>query len=229
MPGVKLFQRIGIGCVAVAASLFVVPSAGAKAIPKSHSYEIKSAFLKVNDVASETTNFGASWNGSGHHLESLQEPAGQGQDDLPLLPVGLIAGKKNSVTVLTDQIRDGNETLIDAAGMKDECSGEWEEQTDNSFSVAIKESGKKINSKWEFPTGVASENCGFLYDQFKSPFKVNGSDAGEIGDKRITLSANGTKAETETTSTFTIEQTITYKGKVVLEKVKTQGPSFPGG
>lgn len=207
-----------IACAAMAGLLPLGPWAGTAVAAKPVPYKVVDAERNVSDVANETTTYGASWNGNGHRHDTLQAP----DPELPPLPYALTPGKKNTVQVTTDVLMDGDETLINAEGQKEECSGTWEEESEDTFTVKVSADGKRAT--WEMITDIASRNCGFLYDQFPDPFKVKGSVNGQIGDDRVVLKVGGNKQETEQTSIYTITQNVKWDGRVVLKRLKQQSP-----
>jgi hypothetical protein len=213
-------------CLGLFALLALAP-ASADAIPKYSAYRVSQARFDVQETQKYTSTYKASWAGDGHQHETQQAE----DPELPALPLP-IAASGGTVQVHTDRLRDGDETLIDAEGKKEDCSGVWEEEEDGVFSVRIKPKGQgKVQASWEIPTGISSRSCGSQYDLMPSPLIVKSTVNGEIGGRRLVLETSGKETKTRSTSVGSETQTVKWKATVVLTLVTPpklpQPPKLP--
>lgn len=198
-------------------TLALGPSVGTASAARGFPYKVVEAQRDVSDVGEEVTDYAAKWNGDGHQHDKMQAP----DEELPPLPQPVIPNKKSSIGAATDVITDGSEDLIDAEGKREACSGVWGEEDQGFLNVELNDKGKKPTSSWEIPTDLASHNCGFLYDQFPSPYKVKGTVSGQVGDQKIVMKTKDTKVEQEILSRGVITQTLKWEGRMILKRVKT--------
>jgi hypothetical protein len=198
---------LGACLCAVLLLTHVDPSAARKA----YSYKVVVARLDVKETARYTSDSVVSWNGDAHHHDAMQE-----EGELPPLPT-VLPRAGGHVIVQTDVIVDGEETQIDGDGSKDPCSKLIDEKDTNGLVVKVKPHGEgKLKSIWTIPHGFSSPNCGFLYDQFPSKFQQGDVVSGDIGDKRVVVTIDGSAKRAATQRHGNITQQLKWTGKVVL-------------
>jgi hypothetical protein len=204
------------------ATLALLALAPATAAAKVSTYTVAQAQFDVEETQTYKSGGKGSWTGNGHQHETQQAD----HPELPSLPIG-IPKAGGAVSVITDLIFDGDETLVDAEGKKEECSGVWEEEADGALSVRIKADGDRLQAIWEIPHGISSKNCGAQRDLMPAKLTVKSNVAGAIGDNRLILETSGTKKKTSTT-VGTEKQTLKWKARVVLKLFTAPTPAFPG-
>lgn len=205
-------------CLGLFALLALAP---ASAAAKAASYTVARAQLDVEETHTYKSTSKVSWTGNGHQHETLLEH----DPELPSLPFGIPAAG-GGIPILTDRLLDGDETLIDAEGKKEECSGVWEEEANGSFTVRIKPKGGKLEASWEIPHGISSRNCGAQRDLMPSRLIVKSTANGEIGDRRLVLATSGAKTKSSNT-VGTESQTVKWKATVVLTRAGSTTPKPP--
>jgi hypothetical protein len=204
-------RTLKLPCLGFAVILALALAPGSAAA-KFTAYQIAHATFDVQEQGSWKPNYKASWEGDGHQHERLMAE----DEELPSLPLG-IPRRGGHVTVRTDVISDGDETLIDAEGKKEACSGVWNDEDPGTFTVKVQPSGRgKLRSTWEVPTGISSERCGAQFNQLPSPLIVKGNDAGAIGNRRLVLETSGTRTKSRQTLGGKETQTLKWRARVVL-------------
>ncbi len=206
-------------CGSVAAALVVllgsmagtsgarIPTGGAGG--KTFVYEPVHSLLIVKDKA--TYDYSATkWNGFGR-LQQKLEPKKTG------LPIVLARSGTYPITLTSNDTTQGDETLT-TSGITDPCSGDWDQGTESGdISLQVSQVGAgKLKTLWGLPTGFASPICGRPYDQFGGGFEAHATVGGEIGDRHLVLEAQNKK--TETSPDGSTQQTISWDGRVVLDR-----------
>jgi hypothetical protein len=183
-----------------------------------YSYIVEGAHLNVfEDGKYRSSHPPVRWDGDGHHHETMTPP----DPELPPLPAPLATKGVSGVSVPTDVVIDGQETLIDADGNREPCSGVFSSEDKAGISVEVNAKGGRARTTWKIPNDFVSPKCGFGYDYLPNPLVDHNPVKGDIGDRHLVLIAKGKRSKTKILADgSTVEHNLSWEGAIVLRRGK---------